>query len=130
MVMKNSPNPENQGNIVHLNLAVQLLLPDIKLQFVMVMDTCEGCGAMIDIVGAVAKIKVNDIDRDNLHRGCIRLALFLMLGDDLRCAIEHPLQVIKFERASSIQSMNSASSPSFFRAYHCRASVNSNSASG
>ena len=73
--MKNSPNPENQGNIVYLNLAIQLLLPEIKFQFVMVMDSREGCGAM-------AKIKVKNVDRDNLHQACIRLALFLMLGDD------------------------------------------------
>ena len=51
---------------------------------------------MIDIVGAMAKLKVKDVDRDNLHQGCIRLALFLVLGDDSRCAVKYPLQVIKF----------------------------------
>jgi len=43
---------------VYLNLAVHLPLPGIEFQFVMVMDACEGCGAMIDVVTAVASLHV------------------------------------------------------------------------
>ena len=69
-------------DMVYLTLAELLLLLDIELQFVVVMDSCEGCGTMIDIVGAVAKIEVEDIDGDDLDQCCVGFSLFLMFGDD------------------------------------------------
>lgn len=68
--------------MVYLTLAELFLLADIELQFVMVMDPREAGGTMIDVVGAVAEIKVEDIDRDDLDQFGIGFALFLMFSDD------------------------------------------------
>ncbi len=46
----------------------------------------------------MAKIEVEDIDRDDLDQFCIGFAFVLMFGDDSGSTVEHPLHVIKFAR--------------------------------
>ena len=54
--------------MVYLDVAVLFLLTDVELQFVVVMYADEGGGAVIDVVAAVAKIKVKNVDRDDFYQ--------------------------------------------------------------
>ena len=61
---------------------VQYLLTTIKFKDVVVVYAREACRSMIDIVRPVAKVKVKNIDRDNLDHGCVGITLLLMLGNN------------------------------------------------
>ena len=54
--------------MVYLDLALLFLLPYIELQFIVVVNADESGGAMINVVAAVPKIKIKDVDGDDLYQ--------------------------------------------------------------
>ena len=80
--------------VVALQSEETLVLTYRELQnVVLVMQSLEECLAMIDIVGALSKFEIHDVDTIHLAHLAIVVAKFNIIGYDLRHTIEHTVEI-------------------------------------
>jgi hypothetical protein len=79
----------------YLLFAVELLLSAAELQVVFVVYTRKTGGAAVDVVAAVTKIKVEDVDRYDFYQTRKWFSFLLMLCDRTGRAVEHSLKIVE-----------------------------------
>ena len=77
---------------LHLN---HIVLLNVDLQRIACMYTLKGINAVIQIVGTLSKIKIEDIDRIDLFYIAVALSERDMLSDCLSHTIENTFKIIK-----------------------------------